>query len=68
MKKRMEELYKPLFQVNCMPKDGYVCESFTRAVVSEVLTFTNMNWALLVEEKWRGKVENGEVVSYREVG
>ena len=33
VKKRMEELYKPLFQVNSMPKDGYVCESFTRAVV-----------------------------------
>ena len=37
-------------------------------VVSEVLTFTNMNWALLAEEKWRGKVGNGEVVPYREAG
>ena len=33
-----------------------------------MLTFSNMNWALLVEEKWRGKVGNGEVVSYKEVG
>ena len=51
-----------------MPKDGYVCESFTRAVVSKVLTFNNINWALLAEEKWRGKVGNGEVVPYREAG
>ena len=68
VKKRMEELYKPLFQVNSIPKDGYMCESFTRAVVSEVLTFSNMNWALLAEEKWCGKVGNGEVVPYIEAG
>ena len=68
VKKRMEELYKPLFQVNSMPKDGYMCESFTRAVVVEVLTSSNMNWALLAEEKWCGKVGNGEVVPYREAG
>ena len=62
----MEELYKPLFQVSYMPKDGYVCERFTRAKVSEVLTFNNMNWTLLTEKKWRGKVGNGDIVPYRE--
>ena len=64
----MEELYKPFFQVTCMPKDGYVCESFTRALVSKVLTFSNMNWALFAKEKWHGKVENGDIVLYREAG
>ena len=64
----MEEHYKLLFQVTCMPKDGHVCESFTRAVISEVLTFTNMNWALLAEDKWCGKVGNGDMVPYGEAG
>ena len=64
--RRMEELYKLLFQVSSMPKDGYVCESFTKAIVSKVLTFTTMNWVLLVEEKWHRKSRNGEVVLYQE--
>ena len=68
VKRRMEQMYPPLFQVASMPKDGYVCESFARAVVSEVLMFTSMNWALLGEEKWRGKSGHGEVVCYRESG
>ena len=38
-----------------MPKDGYVCESLTGAVVLEVLHFTSINWAKLGEEKWRAK-------------
>ena len=66
MKRRLEQMYPPLFQVASMPKDGYVCESFARNVVSEVLMFTNMNWALLDEEKWRGKSGHGEVVCYKE--
>ena len=39
-----------------MPKDGYVCGSLMRAVVSEVLHFTSINWAKLGEEKWREQV------------
>ena len=49
-----------------MPKDGYVCESFTRAVVSEVLHFTSINWAKLGEEKWRAKSSQGEVILYKD--
>ena len=61
----MEQLYPLLFQVPSMPKDGYVCESFTRAIVSKVLMFTSMNWVLLAEEKWQGKSGKGEVVCYQ---
>ena len=53
VKKRMEQLYRLLFQVPAMPKDKYVCESFTCTVVSKVLFFTSINWAKLIEEKWR---------------
>ena len=68
VKRRIEQMYPPLFQVASMPKDGYICESFARAVVSEVLMFSSMNWALLGEEKWRGKSGHREVVCYKESG
>ena len=44
-------MYPPLFEVSTMPKDGYVYESLTCAVDSEVLYFTSINWARLGEEK-----------------
>ena len=43
VKRRLQQLYLRLFQVLTMPKDGYVCESLTRAVISEVLYFTSIN-------------------------
>ena len=43
-----------------MPKDRYLCKSLTRAVVSEVLHFMNINWTKLREEKWRAKSSQGE--------
>ena len=46
LKRRMEELYKPLFQQLELPKEGYIPESFARAVVSEALHFTSINWAV----------------------
>ena len=48
-------MYPPLFQVPTMSKDGYVCESLMRVVVSEVLHFTSINWTKSGEEKWRAK-------------
>ena len=49
-----------------MSKDRYVCESLTRAVVSEVLHFTSINWVKLGEEKWRAKSSEGEVILYKD--
>ena len=66
VKRRLEQLYLPLFQAWTMLKDGYVCESLTRAVVSEVLHFTSINWAKLGEEKWRAKSSQGEVILYKD--
>ena len=62
----MKQLYKPLFQILAMPKDGYVSESFTHAVVSGVFYFTSINWALLGEKKWRAKTNHKEVIVYNE--
>ena len=50
-----------------MPKDGYVCESFTCAVISEVLYFTSINWARLGEEKCRAKTSHGDVILYTDI-
>ena len=66
VKRRLQQLYPSMFQVPTMPKDGYVCESFTRAIVSEVLYFTSINWARLGEEKWRAKSSQGEVILYKD--
>ena len=43
LKRRMEELYKPLFQQPELPKEGYVPESFAKAAVSKALHFTSIN-------------------------
>ena len=49
-----------------MPKDGYICESLTCAIVLEVLHFTSINWAKLGEEKWRAKSSPGKVILYKD--
>ena len=64
--RRMEELYKPLFQQPKMPNGGYVPESFARAAVSEVLHFTSINWARLAAEKWRIRDAPSEIIHYNE--
>ena len=60
----MEQFYKPLFPIPAMPKDGYVSENFIRTVVSQIFYFTNINWTLLGEEKWRAKTNHKEVIVY----
>ena len=49
-----------------MPKDGYICKSFTCTVVSKVLHFTSINWALLGEEKWKAKMNHREVILHND--
>ena len=64
--RRMEELYKPLFQQPEMSNIGYLPESFARAAVSEVLYFTSINWARLAAEKWRIRDAPSEIIHYNE--
>ena len=42
VKSRMEELWEPLFRCK-PPENGFIPESFTRAVISEVLYSTNID-------------------------
>ena len=65
MKHRIEELYRPVFQLE-LSKEGFLLESFTRAIVSEVLHFTSINWARLAIEKWRGKEVSNRAIVYME--
>ena len=71
----MKELWEPLFQCK-PPESGFMPENFTRAVISEVLYSTNIDWAKLVSAKWRAKTclakfymyrEGGEQLTYRKV-
>ena len=66
LKRRMEELYKPLFQQPEMPKEGYVLESFTRAALSEALHFTSINWVRLAAKKWQIRDAPSAVIQYEE--
>ena len=43
-------------------------ESFTRAVVSEVLYSTNIDWAMLACAKWRAKSKPAKIYKYSEGG
>ena len=66
LKRRMEKLYKPLFQQPDLPKEGYVPESFARAAVSETLHFTSINWARLAAEKWQIRDAPNQIIQYKE--
>ena len=60
VKARMEELWQPIFQ--CKQRGSeYMPESFTKAVVSEVLYSTNIDWAKLVCAKWREKSKPAKI-------
>ena len=63
----MEELWEPIFQCK-QPGSGYMPESFTRAVVSEVLYSTNIDWAKLACAKWRAKSKPTKIYKYSEGG
>ena len=49
-----------------MPKEGYVPESFARAVVSEALHFTSINWERLDAKKWQIRDARSTVIQYKE--
>ena len=68
VKRRMEELYKPMLQQSKMPREGYLLESFARAAISEVLHFTSINYAWLATKKWRIRDAPSEVIPYKEGG
>jgi hypothetical protein len=55
VKQRAEELYKAIHQVDHLPPDMYITESFARALVSEVAHKNRMNWARFVEDVWSRK-------------
>ena len=55
VKARFEELYPVVYQSKRMPRDGFVTESFVRAVLSEVCHHNRMNWALFASERWAQK-------------
>ena len=46
VKARMEELWEAIFQCKLL-ESGFMPESFIRAVISEVLYSTNIDWAKL---------------------
>ena len=75
VKSRMEELWRPIFQCS-LPNKGYMPESFARAVVSEVLHSTTIDWAKLASAKWRAKplptkiyyyIEGGQELIYKKI-
>ena len=63
----MEELWEPIFQCK-QPGSRYMPESFTRAVVSEVLYSTNIDWVMVVCAKWRAKSKPAKIYKYSEGG
>ena len=67
VKSRMEEIWKPIFQCK-PPESGFMPESFTRAVISEVLYSTNTDWAKLASAKWRAKTHPAKIYRYTEGG
>ena len=67
VKSKMEELSGPIFQCS-LPNKGYKPESFARAVVSEVLYSTTINWAKLVSAKWRAKPLLAKIYYYAKGG
>ena len=67
VKSRMEEMWEPVFQ--CKPRGTeYMPESFVRAVISEVLYSTNIDWAKLASAKWRAKTRPARIYTYTEGG
>ena len=63
----MEELWEAVFQCK-LPESGFMPESFTRAVLSEVLYSTNIDWAKLACAKWRAKSRPTKLYRYSEGG
>ena len=54
VKARIEELWEAIFQCKLL-ESGFTPESFTRAIISEVLYSTNIDKAKLACAKWRAK-------------
>ena len=67
VKSRMEEMWEPIFQCK-PPGTGFMPKSFTRAVISEVLYSTNIDWAKLASAKWRAKTCPARIYTYTEGG
>ena len=67
VKSRMEEIWEPVFQCK-PPGTGFMPESFTRVVISEVLYSTNIDWAKLASAKWRAKTRPARIYRYIEGG
>ena len=63
----MEELWEPIFQSKQL-ESGYMPESFTRAVVFEVLYSTNIDWAKFACAKWMAKSRPTKIYKYSEGG
>ena len=53
LKSKIIELYPAFSQMKDMP--NFIPQSFARAVVSEALHYSIIDWAKLALEKWRGK-------------
>jgi hypothetical protein len=55
IKVRVEQLFLSVYQIDKLPLDGYIPESFARAVQSEICRGYPMNWARFAEERWKQK-------------
>ena len=70
VKARFEELYPVVYQSKMMPRNGFVTESFVRAILLEVCHHNRMNWALFASERWAqkksGHKEGNPILYYKE--
>ena len=63
----MDELWEAVFQCK-LPESGFMPQNFTRAVISEVIYSTNIDWAKLACAKWRAKSRLAKIYRYSEGG
>ena len=63
----MKELLEAIFQCK-QPESGFMLESFTRAIIFEVLYSTNIDSAKLACAKWKAKSRPAKIYRYTEGG
>jgi hypothetical protein len=69
IKVRVELLFLSIYQVDKLPLDGCIPESFARAVQSKIYRGYPMNWARFAEERWKRKknIHKEERIQYYSV-
>jgi hypothetical protein len=66
IKVRVEQLFLPMYQVDKLPLDGCIPESFARAVQSKICRGFPMNWARFAEKRSKRKksIHEEESIQY----